>query len=158
MIVIFETEDAHGGLLIDHVITVVPGDRFVTVVFLTNGFVMVPLPETLTHIPVPLVGAFPFKVAVAVPVVAQSVWLAPALETVGGGLVTIVIFETEAAHEEKLTDHVSIVVPAVSPIIVVLLRVGVVIVPGPETFTHIPVPIAGLFPANNAEPEVAQMV
>ncbi len=73
VIVILETEEAHGGLLIDQVSTVNPGVKPVTVVFLTSGFVIVPEPETFTHIPVPEVGLLPFKVAVAVPVVAQSV-------------------------------------------------------------------------------------
>jgi hypothetical protein len=68
-----ETEDAHGGLLIDHVKTVWPGLIFVTVVFLSNGLVIVPVPETITQIPVPLAGLLPANVAVAVPVVAQSV-------------------------------------------------------------------------------------
>jgi hypothetical protein len=39
-----------------------------------------------------------------------------------------------------------------------LFRVGVVIVPGPDIFVHIPVPTAGLFPANKAEPAVTQTV
>jgi hypothetical protein len=82
----------------------------------------------------------------------------PALDEVGGAFVTMVIFETEAAQEEKLTDHVSTVVPVVSPVIVVLFRVGVVIVPDPETLTHNPVPTMGTFPAKNAEPPLEQMV
>lgn len=73
IIVMFETEEAQGGLLMDHVSTVIPGVNPVTVVFRTNGFVIVPEPETKTHIPVPLAGLFPFNVAVAVPVVAHKV-------------------------------------------------------------------------------------
>ena len=69
----FETDEAQGVLLIDQVRTVIPGEIFVTVVFLSKGFVIVPDPDTKTQMPVPLVGAFPAKVAVAVPVVAQSV-------------------------------------------------------------------------------------
>lgn len=49
-------------------------------------------------------------------------------------------------------------VPVVSPVIVELFRVGVVITPDPETFTHKPVPTTGIFPANNAEPALAQTV
>ena len=73
IMVMFETDEAQGGLLIDQVITVIPGVNPVTVVFLKSGFVIVPEPDTFTHIPVPLAGLFPFRVAVAVPVVAQSV-------------------------------------------------------------------------------------
>ena len=73
MIVTLETEDAQGVLLIDHVRTVFPGDMFVTVVLRNRGFVIVPVPETKTQMPVPTAGLFPAKVAVAVPVVAQRV-------------------------------------------------------------------------------------
>ena len=68
-----ETDEAQGVLLIDHVRTVIPGEIFVTVVFLKFGFVIVPEPETKTHTPAPFTGALPASVAVAVPVVAQSV-------------------------------------------------------------------------------------
>lgn len=71
VILIFETEEAQGGLLIDHVSTVTPGVKPVTVVFLRSGFVITPGPETLTHVPVPEVGLFPFKVVE--PVVVQMV-------------------------------------------------------------------------------------
>lgn len=158
LIVTLETEEAQGGLLIDHVRTVCPGEIFVTLVFLTNGFVIVPEPETKTQIPVPLVGELPANVAEAVPVVAQMVCEGPALATVGAALVTMVMLEVEAGHEEKLTDHRSTVVPVVNPVMVVLLSVGVVIVPDPEIFVHIPSPTTGIFPAKTAEPTVAQTV
>jgi hypothetical protein len=96
----FETEDAQGGLLIDHVRMVKPGVNPVTVVFLTSGFVIIPEPETSTQIPEPLEALLPAKVVLAVPVEAQSVWLGPAFATVGGGFVTMVMFETDAAQEE----------------------------------------------------------
>lgn len=95
-----ETEDAHGGLLIDQVRTVTPGVNPVTVVFLTSGFVIVPEPETKTQIPVPLVGLFPAKVAVAVPVVAHKVCDGPAFAAEGAALIVIVLSEIEAAQEE----------------------------------------------------------
>ena len=69
----FETDEAQGVLLIDQVRTVCPGEILVTVVFRNKGFVIVPVPETKTHIPVPEAGLLPASVAVAVPVVAQSV-------------------------------------------------------------------------------------
>lgn len=71
---------------------------------------------------------------------------------------TMVIFEVDAGQEEKLTDQVRTVVPVVRPVIVELFCEGLVIVPGPETFTHNPVPTAGEFPANVAIPDVAQTV
>jgi hypothetical protein len=71
--VMLETEEAHGVLLIDHVRIVKPGVNPVTVVFRTSGFVITPEPETKTQTPVPLVGLFPANVADAVPVAAQMV-------------------------------------------------------------------------------------
>lgn len=123
-----------------------------------KGFVIVPEPETITHIPVPLTGLLPARVAVAVPVVAHNVWFGPALEIVGTFLIVMVILDVEAAQDEKLTDQVSTVVPTVSPVIVELGFVGVVIVPGPETFTQSPLPTTGVFPARFAEPTETQTV
>lgn len=54
--------------------------------------------------------------------------------------------------------HLSTVVPTVSPVIVVFGEVGVVIVPGPDTFVHRPVPTAGAFPDRLAEPAETQIV
>jgi hypothetical protein len=73
VIVTLEVEGEQGGLLIVHAKTVTPGLIFVTVVFRARGLVIVPVPEIKVHDPVPAVGAFPAKVAVAVPVVAQRV-------------------------------------------------------------------------------------
>ena len=71
--VMFDVEEEHGELLIDQVNTLIPGVKPVTVVFLNKGFVIVPEPETKTHNPVPTTGLLAAIVAVAVPVVAQSV-------------------------------------------------------------------------------------
>lgn len=68
------------------------------------------------------------------------------------------MFEVDEVHGELLIDQVNTVVPTVSPVIVDAGFVGVVIVPGPETFTHRPVPLTGLFPASNALPAVTQTV
>ena len=63
VIVMLETEEAQGGLLIDQVRTVNPGVNPVTVVFLISGFVIVPEPETFTHKPVPVTTTLPANVA-----------------------------------------------------------------------------------------------
>jgi hypothetical protein len=89
--VTFEVDDVQGGLSIDHIKTVTPGVNPVTVVFRTNGFVIVPDPETKVHEPVPTAGAFPARVAVADPDIAQSVWLGTALAIVGAALPSITI-------------------------------------------------------------------
>lgn len=73
VIVTLEVEDVQGGLLIDQVRTVTPGEIFVSAEFLIAGFARAPDPETMTQSPVPVVGALPAIIVEAVPVVAQSV-------------------------------------------------------------------------------------
>lgn len=73
-------------------------------------------------------------------------------------LIVIVFVEVEAGQLEKLIDQVSTVVPTVSPVIVELGLVGDVIVPGPETFTHKPLPTTGVFPESVAFPTETQTV
>lgn len=73
VIVTFEVEGEQGGLLIDHVNTVMPGLILVNPEFLKLGFASVPDPETMTQRPVPAVGALPAKKVEAVPVVAHNV-------------------------------------------------------------------------------------
>jgi hypothetical protein len=71
VMVMLAVEEVQGGLLIDQVSTVVPAVNPVTVVLFSKGLVMVPDPETFTHKPVPLAGAFPANVTE--PVLAQTV-------------------------------------------------------------------------------------
>ena len=59
----------------------------------------------------------------------------------------MVTFETELAQGGFEIVHTKTFVPTPKPVIVVLFKVGVVIVPAPETKVHKPVPIAGTFPA-----------
>ena len=56
-----------------------PNPNPVTVDVGELGFVIVPLPLTNVHVPVPTVGVFPAKVALA----EHKVWLVPALDVVG---------------------------------------------------------------------------
>ncbi len=69
----------------------------------------------------------------------------------------MVMLAVEDVHGELLIDQVNTVVPTVSPVIVDAGFVGVVIVPGPEIFTHKPVPLIGLLPASKALPTVTQI-
>jgi hypothetical protein len=77
---------------------------------------------------------------------------------VGTSLVVMVMLEAEEVHGGLLTDHVRTVVPGVKPVTVVLFNKGLVIVPGPETLIHEPVPDVGAFPANVVDPVLAHMV
>ena len=70
----------------------------------------------------------------------------------------MVMLAVEEVQGGLLIDHVSTVVPTVSPVIVVLATSEFVIVPGPETFIHRPIPFTGTLPANRAVPAVTQTV
>ena len=67
----FEVEEVQGGLLIDHVNTVVPAVSPVMVEEGNNEFVITPEPETFIHAPVPAAATFP--ASVVEPVVTQMV-------------------------------------------------------------------------------------
>jgi len=117
----------------------------VIVVFGEVGEVIVPLPETKVHKPVPTIG-----VLAAIEVVGeeiQSVCEIPAFAIVGISFTTIAIVAEEEAQGELEIVHWKIFVPNPNPLIVVFGKVGEEIVPLPETKVHKPVPTIGVFAA-----------
>ena len=64
------------------------------VVLGNNELVIIPLPEINDQVPTPTVAVL--AVTSAVGLLTQSVWLGPALATVGTSLTVIVTFEVEA--------------------------------------------------------------
>src|SRR4051812_33572099 len=76
-----------GELLIVHLKVAAPTTSPVTPEVGLVGEVTTAVPATTVHAPVPFTGVFPVSVAVA----AQTVWSAPAAETVGAVLTAIVI-------------------------------------------------------------------
>jgi hypothetical protein len=89
---------------------------------------------------------------------AQSVWFEPALAIEGAAIVVTVTFDTEVAQGKFEIDQVKTVVPAVNPVNVEFGERELVIVPGPEIFTHLPIPAVGVLPASVVDPVVAQIV
>ena len=79
-------DDAQGALLIVHSNTFAPTPNPVTVVFGFPGVVIVPLPLTNVHTPVPTDGVFPANVAL----VEHRVWFVPAFDAVGAATPVIV--------------------------------------------------------------------
>jgi hypothetical protein len=69
------------------------------------------------------------------------------LATVGRGLTTIAIVETEGAHGELVIVHCKIFVPKPSPVTGVVGESEFVIVPLPEIRLQFPVPVIGVFAA-----------
>ena len=122
------------------------------------GEVIVPLPETNVHKPVPTVGVLAVIVVVGEEI--QSVCDAPAFAIVGTSFTRIVIVETLGAQGEFEMVQAKTFVPIAKPVMVVFGEVGEVIVPLPETKVHKPVPTVGVFPANVTvvNPQVADPV
>lgn len=96
VIVMFEVDALHGGLLMDQVKIVIPAVKPVTVELASNEFVITPEPDTFIQAPLPAVGAFPAKVTD--PVLAQIVWLGPAFAIVGTALPVIITLSELLAH------------------------------------------------------------
>jgi hypothetical protein len=145
VMVMSEVEDIQGELLIDQVRTVVPAVNPVMVLVAERELVIVPLPETFIHRPVPEVGMFPARVVD--PVLTQIVWLGPAFEMEGSGIPVIVTFEAEAGQGKFVILHRKTFGPVPRPVTVVFGRRGFVIVPLPEINVHEPVPTAAVLPA-----------
>ena len=121
-----------------------------------SEFVIVPAPETNVHDPVPTRGLL---AAIVAEEETHTVCVGPALATVGGSLIVMVMFEVEDAHGEFEIDQVNTLVPAgVKPVTLVIGELGVVIVPGPEIFTQRPEPTATVLAAITAIGVETQMV
>ena len=126
-------------------VAVLPAVMPVTVVVLDVGVVIVAVPETTDHAPVPVVGLLPAIVNEAV-----LHWLmsTPAFAVVGVAELVRMTSLVEAVQVPLLMVHLRVaVLPAVIPVTVVVAEDVVVIVAVPETTDHAPVPVVGALPA-----------
>ena len=87
-------ESAQTPLEMVHLNTFAPSPNPVTPLVGEPGVVMVPVPFTSVHVPLPTVGALPPSVAV----VAQMVWLVPASAGVGGLSTVTVTSSVSSGH------------------------------------------------------------
>ena len=121
-------------------VAVVPATKPVTVVDALEGVVIVAVPLTNVHAPVPTEGAVAAIVKVEV---LQSVWSTPAFE-VGKALLVITTSSVAAGHVPLTTVQRNVAVPpAAKPVTVVVALKGLVIVAVPDTSVHVPVPAEG---------------
>jgi len=155
VIVTFETELTHGEFEIVHAKTLAPLPKPPIAVLGKVGEIIVPLPETNVHNPLPTKGVLP---AITAPELVHTVWFGPAADGVGRPLVVMVMFEVEDVQGGLLIDQVRTVVPGVNPVTVEFGKREFVITPGPETFIQAPVPATAGLPANVTEPMLAQIV
>jgi hypothetical protein len=146
VIVTLEDEGGQEPLLMVHWKTFAPTPNPVTPDVGEEGVVIVPVPETRVHKPVPVVGVFPASVAV----VPQTVWFGPAFEVVGAATPVMVTVEEEGGQGALLMVHWKTLAPTPNPVTPEVGEVGVVIVPDPETNVQAPVPVVGVFPARVA--------
>jgi hypothetical protein len=130
-------------LLIVHWKTFTPTPNPVKPLFGKVGEVIKPVPEIKVQLPVPTAGVLPFNVAT----VAQTVWFAPATDAVGFRSRVIDIVEDVLGQTPLLIVHWKTFTPAPKPVIPVVSRVGVVIIPAPETNVQLPVPTAAVLAA-----------
>ena len=108
-----------------------------------EGVVTVAVPAVTVQSPVPTVGVFAAKVAVA----AQIVWSTPALDTVGSWSTFIVIASTLGVQVPLLIVQVKVFTPVVNPLTPLVGLAGLVTVAVPAVTVHNPVPTVGVFAA-----------
>jgi hypothetical protein len=127
----------------------VPGTKPVSPDVGEAGVVIVAMPLTTVHVPVPEAGIFPARVAIAV---LHKFWSGPAFAAEAGTAILITTSSVEAAQGALLIVHLNVTeVPSVIPVTVEVGDAGVVMVAGPLTTVHKPVPTVGVFAANVAE-------
>lgn len=150
----FETEGIHGRPEIVHAKTFIPAPKPVIVVTGDKEFVMIPLPETKDHAPLPTVGVF--AAVVILDEEGQTVWDGPAFDIVTSGFIVIVTFEEDGVQVLFVIVHAKILFPNPKPVTDEVLESEFVIAPDPETKLHEPTPITGVFAAIIAFGELMQ--
>ena len=136
-----------GALVIVQRNTFVPTANPVMPEFAALGEVIVAVPETNVHDPVPAVGVLPARVAV----VAHTVWSILALAIVVLPFLVITISSEDATHGALDIVHLKVTEPVIKPVIPEEGELGEVMVPIPKTLVHNPVPVEGIFPARLVE-------
>ena len=120
----------------------VPATTPVTVVVFEDGVVIVAVPLTKVHKPVPGEGSL--AAIVNAPLLHCAPYV-PGVAAIDALLVSVVLLLAEQLP--LVTVHFNTAgVPATTPVTVVVFDVGVVIVAVPLTNVHSPVPVAGLPP------------
>ena len=99
-------------LIVQRRVTEVPVASPVTPEVGEDGVVMLAVPETMVHKPVPSAGTFPASVAT----VSQRSWSGPAFEAVGVAATIIFTSSLTDAHGGSLTVHRRVTVPVTSPV------------------------------------------
>lgn len=107
-----------------------------------------PVPLTMLHTPVPIVGVLAAKVTCVKPQVAAPVWSGPALAAVGLRLNVILTSSVVLPQVFETVQRSTYVVPAVPEKVEVALPVLLKLPPVPLTIDQAPVPVPGVLAAS----------
>ena len=146
--IITSSVDAVHGLLdmVQRKVTLDPTVIPVTVLVGLDGVVIVAVPLTTVHTPVPTVGVFPANVVL---VTLHKPWSVPASAVVGTSDTLMVTSSLLLPQPPLLMVHLNVtLLPIVRPVTVLVSDDGVVIVPVPLTTVHTPVPTVAVLPAS----------
>lgn len=146
MIVTVSLEGEHVPLLIVQTNLFAPADKFVTPEPGLPGVVTVAVPVITVHVPVPIAGVFPARVAV----VEHNVWSGPAFEVVGGAFLAMTTVSLDGAQLPLLIVHTNVLLPTDNPVTPEVGLPGVATTEPPAITVHRPVPTVGVFPAREA--------
>ena len=139
-------EDVQDPLVIVHLNVLAPTPSAVTPDVALPEVVIVAVPDTKVHAPVPVVGALPAKVVL----VAHIVWSTPALDVVGAADLVMITSSVDAVQGELLIVHLKVFAPTPNAVMADVGLVGVVNVADPVTTVHNPVPLVAVLPARVA--------
>jgi hypothetical protein len=142
-------------LLAVHLRTVVPVDIEVNELVGDKELEIVPIPEMTDQVPIPALKELAAKTVVGLLI--QSVWFGPATAAAGIGSTCILIVD-ELAQPPLLTFHCKIFVPVPNAVTEVAAKVGLIIVPLPETKDQKAVPPVGEVAAKVVDGEFAHKV
>ena len=114
--------------------------------------VIVAVPDTTVHVPVPIVAVFPAKVVV---VTLHKCWSVPAFAVVGAGPTVKSISSVDTGHVPLLIVHRKLdVALTVKPVTNDVADVLVVTDAVPDNTDHSPVPTVGVFAASVVDVEL----
>jgi hypothetical protein len=120
----------------------------VTMEVALDAEVIVPVPLTRLHAPVPEAATFP---AIVAEDVVHTLWSGPALAVVGTEKPVMITSSVLGVHPPLEMVQRKVFAPPPSPVTAEVALVEVVIVPVPLTRLHTPVPVVGTFPVSVAD-------